>query len=245
MGDWVVKTPSMYGGRTIPLLREAIAADLLALGGLPPPPWGILRLPETFVSTDATEAGRRAASVFGADAGKLAFCSAYVPAPVVNRAVFVHKGRMKASILADAIKLYALDRFFWHGDRTKPNPNCLRLHGRLVPVDHDCFFFTLDHVDETGCGPDLQGDPLSSTADGHVAYDLVRKHLTHCSWDEVAAALGHLADDNARGAIFDRWPKEWDRMFGEATSAGYLDEVDRFLRRRIPLVVRILNAVKQ
>lgn len=241
--QWIVKTPSMYKGMSIPLLREVAAADIYAIAGLPPPQCGLLRLPEKAIRTDDTAAGRYAAELFTRDAGRLAFCSSYVEAPVVQRSVFVHRGRMKETILADAIALYCLDLFLWNGDRTRDNPNCLRSGGHLVPIDHDRVFFGLEKIDEAGCGPDLgQGLPLDSVT-AHVAHALVQKHPRNPAWQRLQASLTAVAAELP--TLQSRWPAEWDRDPTGHYPFGFADEITRFLRARVPRVVEFLNGLRR
>lgn len=240
--EWVVKTPSMYNGMTTPLLRELIGSDVVAYGGLRTPRAGLLRIPHEPLPTDDSPDGLYARQIFERDAGKLAFCSSYVQAPAVNRTVFVHRGRMNENVLADAVRLYAIDMFLWHGDRTVDNPNCLRLQNRLLPIDHDRVLSRVGTIDATGCGPDLDEEQPHESRHRHVSRELVRKHAAHPGWDEVSGLLADLGGDLP--ALLQRWPDEWDRNFGDTAPAGLKDDALRFFRHRASRVVAILETVR-
>jgi hypothetical protein len=241
-GDWIVKTPSMYAHGASSLLREVIGSDLAAFAGLPTPAIGLLRLPDPPAATDASDVGARAAAVYRADAGQLAFCSRKLGAPTLEPSVLRRPGRPRSQLVHDAVFTFLFDVFMWHYDRTWKNPNLLLLDHRLVVIDHDRVCHGVESVDETGLAPDYTSFGHEAALVDHVLRPFLKRQVAHVAWhefrDRMASLDGVTLDEMAAG-----WPDELDRGRTGATVDLKADVV-RFLRARVSVVDRIVEEAR-
>lgn len=88
------------------LLRELIGADVLSAVNLPPPRAGLLRVPSPDDVTGTNPAATRARTMFKKDEGTLAFCSAYIEAPVISAGELLHPEK---HLRKDLVLLFATD----------------------------------------------------------------------------------------------------------------------------------------
>lgn len=240
-GQWVVKyTSIMTGALGTPLLKELAAADLCAWVGLKTPAIGLLRFPSQPLPTDLSDVGRAAADIYRDNAGKLAFCSGFVPAPPAT--LPSNTRTLSLVTIRDAILTLALDAFIWHYDRSTKNPNALLWHDQIIPIDHECAFYGIDDETPNGTGPDYSFPCHFDVLAAHFAANIARANPGSAVWNEFVERMQQLSDEHIR-AMVSRLPDELDMDYLE-NPGNWRERLAGFLAHRRDNVVQLVDEVR-
>lgn len=240
---WVVKAACRETDRYQALARERFGADVAALLGLHTPATAWLLLPSVQPPSGVDEASIAMQDVYGRDAGGAAFCSRFVDDAVRIDGTLKHGRKLPGPVVEDAIRMFALDVFLHHADRTAAKTNALARGERLIAIDHGLILAGLDKIDESGAptySPETLGNP--NLWPRHFCSAIVRREFAHPLWSEVEAILSAFGEDDTH-ELAERWP---DRL-GLSTIPsldGYRRDLAWYVRMRSANIAKILREAR-
>lgn len=253
-GSWVVKPQDVVScsdsGSVQGVMNELGGAELCVWVGIPTPQVGLLRFPEKVPEglwPHLPERDEELESLFKINAGSLAFCCKRLEGATDLEADISRERHLRAELIETGLRLFALDGFLRHSDRSRANPNALWWRNQLVAIDHGNAFGGLRCPGVTG--KDAAGVTVWPTQQirDHVLFPFLRKHRKKLDFRPFVHSVKGITDEMVR-TVVGRWPSELDCTMSGGQLRFRKELMDFITARRDKIddvvdgLVRVLNA---